>query len=129
MNSERYVRHVWDLTRKYPKVQDVDNIDIIFASCPSPNTAPTTTGMRLKKPPEPIPLIIAKKIRSPREDANGQRAIALTPITVSERIMLLTGPRKISAPKPIPIRPRAEAKFHAASIDAATRLEKPIDEM
>lgn len=85
--------------------------------------------MRLKKPPDPTPFRIAKKISRPKEFANGHSAIAVTPITVSETNMLFSGPRTVSAPNPIPIRPNAEARFQAARIKAAVWLERPMDVM
>jgi len=99
------------------------------ANSPSPNTAPTTTGMRLKKPPDPTPFRIAKKISRPNEFANAHSAIAVTPITVNDTNILFSGPRTVSAPNPIPIRPSAEARFHAARMKAAVWLERPMEVM
>lgn len=113
---------------KYPNVQEVDSIDITVASWPSPNTAPTTTGIKLKKPPEPMPLRIAKTISKPSDEENGQSANVVKPITVSASSMLLTGPSRTSAPNPMPIRPRAEAKFQDARIAAPVWPERPTDE-
>lgn len=99
----------------------------MLVNCPSPNTAPVTTGIRLKNPPDPIPFRMAKKIIIPSDEANGQSAIEVTPISVRDASMLFTGPRTVSAPNPIPIRPSADARFHDARIAAPACFDAPIE--
>jgi hypothetical protein len=112
---------------KYPKNHDVDNMDMTVVMS-SPKIAPTTEGIRLKNPPDPTPLTMLKKTISPRLEANGQSASAERPTIRREKIMLFTGPRTLSAPKPMPMRPSVLAKFHAARIDAPVWPDRPSDE-
>ena len=76
---------------KYLENHEVESADIIVASSVSPKTAPTTTSMRLKNPPEPIPFTIAKDMVMPSEFVKGHNAKAERPTSSSERIMLFTG--------------------------------------
>jgi hypothetical protein len=112
---------------KYPNVQAVTSIDNALAANSDPNIFPTTTGIRLKNPPEPAPFRMAKRTTMPTEDETGHTTMMLVLLMTRESRRPLIGPKMLSAPRPIIIRPAADAMFHVARITAQIPFESPIE--
>lgn len=93
----------------------------------APKVVPTARGNRLKKEPQPTPLMMVKKTNRPMFVTNGQIANALTPQNKSEILRLLSGPRNASAEYPANTRPNVDARFHIVRAMMAVEPELPTD--
>jgi len=88
-----------------------------------PNTLPTTVGMVEKKPPFPMPLIIAKAMSGASEFETGHRTSMLTALRKREKNRVLSGPAK-SLKRPQQRRPMADEKLNAATRPAVVLEER-----